>query len=117
VGLTPIEAMASICSVTLMLPSSAHVEAPILPVRIKAVRMGPISTSMDLATIMPVTPVSPLSESWKKDCAESTMPMVMPVRQTKGRERTPISYKCAKMSFQRAGRVQMRERVSKSMVV
>ncbi|SCA58638.1 Uncharacterized protein AB751O23_AI_00130 [Chlamydiales bacterium SCGC AB-751-O23] len=62
-GLTDMDLRASICSVTFIEPSSAHIAEPTRPVTIKAVKIGPNSISIDLATIKPVAPASPLSDS------------------------------------------------------
>jgi len=74
-GSTAMERMASICSVTRMVPNSAHIEAPTRPVTMKAVSTGPSSTSIALVTIRPVALANPLSESWKYACAASTIPV------------------------------------------
>lgn len=91
-GLTDIELRASICSVTRIVPNSAQMAAPTLPVTMNAVKTGPNSTSMAFVTISPVALARPLSDNWKKDCAASTMPVENPVIATTGNERTPISY-------------------------
>ncbi len=48
-GLAPDTSMASICSVTFMLPSSAPMPEPILPAHMIAVIIGPISRTIDTA--------------------------------------------------------------------
>ena len=53
VGLIPIVSMASICSVTRMVPSSAAMEAPTRPPTTRAVSTGPSSITTDLPITVP----------------------------------------------------------------
>lgn len=64
IGLVDKEENALICSVTVMAESSAQMEAPTLPVTIKAVRIGPSSEIMGFATIIPAAPANPLAPNW-----------------------------------------------------
>ncbi len=64
IGFVDKEESALICSVTVMAESSAHTEAPTLPVTIKAVRIGPSSEIIGLATIIPAAPAKPLAPNW-----------------------------------------------------
>jgi hypothetical protein len=59
--------MASICSVTLIDPSSAPIPEPIFPAQINAVMTGPISLISDMATIPGSMATAPKFKSAGRD--------------------------------------------------
>ncbi|OPX96706.1 MAG: hypothetical protein A4E59_01047 [Syntrophorhabdus sp. PtaB.Bin027] len=59
IGLRAITVRASICSVTLIVPNSAAIAEPALPVTIRLVRTGPNSRVMLKATVAPTSPSEP----------------------------------------------------------
>ena len=63
-GLTPIARIASICSVTFMLPSSAAMAAPTRPPTTSAVSTGPSSITVDLRITAPRYRSGTTLENW-----------------------------------------------------
>ena len=90
--------MASICSVTIMEPSSLAMPEALRPETMSAVTTGPISLIMEKLTSWPVKAAAPNWVSVAADCSASTPPRKKPVRMTMGREPTPMMSACMKMS-------------------
>jgi len=83
--------MASICSVTRMLPSSAPMLLPILPAQIKAVITGAISRTMLMATMAGNMLSAPKRAKVGRLCTVSTKPMMKAVIPTKGKVSAPFT--------------------------
>src|SRR6185437_844378 len=85
-GFMPDTSIASICSVTFIDANSAPMPEPTLPAKIKAVITGPISLTIETATIAGNHDSAPNSASVGLDCIVSTNPIINPVMATNGND-------------------------------
>ena len=84
------DASASICSVTRIVPSSAAIALPTRPASIVAASTGPSSRHIDMLISAPSRVSKPNALNCVYDCTASTMPMNVPVSATTGRLSTPM---------------------------
>ena len=98
-GSVPDTCMASICSVTRIDESSAPMPEPTLPAQMTAVMMGPISRTIDTATIAGSQDSAPNWASVGRDWMVRTSPMMNPVMPTRARDLLPIRYDCFRNSL------------------
>ncbi len=82
--------MASICSVTIIEPSSLAMPDALRPETMRLVSTGPSSLIMERLTNSPVIAVAPNCASEEADCRASTPPVKKPVRMTMGSDPIPI---------------------------
>jgi hypothetical protein len=82
IGLTPMVAIASICSVTRMFPSSAAMALPARAVTMMAANTGATSRESDTATMPPTRPSALNVLSACVVCSARTMPLNVPVSPT-----------------------------------
>src|ERR1700756_3438884 len=85
-GFVPDTSMASICSVTFIEANSAPIPEPTFPAKISAVITGPISLTIDTATIAGNHDSAPNSASVGLDCMVSTRPIINPVIATNAKD-------------------------------
>jgi hypothetical protein len=83
--------MASICSVTFMLASSAAMLEPSLPAQISPVIKGPNERTTACETKDGSHDSAPKEEREGRDCRVNTTPERKAVKQTRNNERLPIS--------------------------
>ena len=88
-GLVPDTSMASICSVTLIDPSSAPIPEATRPAQIRATITGPISLTIEIPTMLGIQETAPNSSRVGLVCKVSTSPMMNPVILTKGKDLFP----------------------------
>ena len=93
-GSVPRARMASICSVTIMEPSSLAIPEALRPETMRLVSTGPSSLIIERLTSSPVIAVAPNCAREEADCSASTPPVKNPVRITMGREPMPIESAC-----------------------
>ena len=75
IGSAPSERIASTCSETVMLPSSAVMPAPTRPPTMRAVSTGPSSRTSEKATTSPMYSLAPNSARVWAVCSARTMPV------------------------------------------
>ena len=86
-GFVPLTSMASICSVTFMLPNSAPMLEPMRPAQMSAVITGPISRTTEMETMAGSMVSAPNSANVGRDWIVRTRPMMNAVMATSGNER------------------------------
>ena len=97
-GSVPSARIASICSVTIMDPSSEAIPEALRPETMSEVSTGPSSLIMENDTSWPVMAVAPNCASEDEDWSASTPPVKKPVSSTMGIDPTPIESAWVKMS-------------------
>ena len=104
VGSVPRARMASICSVTIIEPSSLAMPEALRPATISPVMSGPSSVTMPSETSWPMSVTPPNRCNVLAEFSASSAPTESPVRITMGREPTPIRSACCSMSPMYSGR-------------
>ena len=94
VGSVPSARMASICSVTVIEPSSLAIPEALRPATISPVMTGPNSVTIPTETSCAIRVSEPKRESVLALFRARTAPVKPPVRITMGREPTPIKSAC-----------------------
>src|ERR1700722_5820260 len=93
-GFTAETSIASICSVTLMDPSSAPMPAPTRPLTMSAVMTGPLSLMSEKTMTAGSMAFAPKRVKLSRVCKESTMPVAAPARATSGNDFDPMESIC-----------------------
>ena len=88
-GLVADTSMASICSVTFIEPSSAPMLEPTLPAAMRAVTNGAKARIIAMEIREGNQELAPKVESDGRDCLVNTMPIINPVKETKGSDLKP----------------------------
>ena len=99
IGFVDDTSIASICSLTFILPNSAPMLDAIFPAHISAIITGPISRITEIATMLGTKLSAPKAFIVGSDCSVSTNPRMNPVMPTSERDLTPIMYAWRKNSF------------------
>ena len=98
VGSVPRARMASICSVTIIEPSSLAMPEEFRPATINPVISGPSSVTMPWETSRPMSAIPPKRCKVLAAFSAKRAPTERPVRTTMGREPTPMRSACCSMS-------------------
>src|SRR5687768_8784061 len=98
-GRVPETSMASICSLTCMLPSSAPILEPSFPAQISPVIKGPSDRTTACDTSEGNHDSAPNDDSEGRDCFVKTIPAIKAVKVIRNSERLPTEKHCRRISL------------------